>query len=124
MIFDGDCNFCALWVHRWRQTTRDAVDFLPSQDPQIAARFPELPPEALETAVHLVETDGSVCSGAEAAFRALAYNPHEHWLLDLYAGSPGLARIAEWGYRFVVGHRRLFSALTRLGWGGHVEPPA
>jgi predicted DCC family thiol-disulfide oxidoreductase YuxK len=124
MIFDGDCNFCALWIQRWRRTTREAVDFLASQDPQIAVRFPELPREALETAVYLIEPDGSVSSGAEAAFRALAHGPGKHWLLDLYAGLPGFAPIAEWGYRFLARHRRFFSALARLGWGGHVQPPA
>ena len=32
MVFDGDCNFCTLWIRRWQQMTGDAVDYLPSQD--------------------------------------------------------------------------------------------
>src|SRR5205823_5910169 len=69
------------------------------------------------------ETDGSVYSGAEAALRALAHNPHEQWLLDWYEHSPVFAHTSEKAYRFVAGHRRFFSALTRLAWGRHVEPP-
>src|SRR5256885_10825247 len=42
-LFDGDCNFCKLWIKRWQQTTGDRVDFLPFQDPQIAEHFPEIP---------------------------------------------------------------------------------
>ena len=28
MVFDGDCNFCTLWIRRWQQMTGDAVDYL------------------------------------------------------------------------------------------------
>ncbi len=61
--------------------------------------------------------------GAEAVFRALAHNPHEDWLLDWYEHSPVFAQTTEWGYRVVARHRSLFSALTRLAWGRHLDPP-
>ena len=83
MVFDGDCNFCTLWVRRWQQMTGDAVDYLPAQDPRIAAQFPEIPREQFDTAVQLIETDGSVYSGAEAVFRTLAHNPKRQWPLPL-----------------------------------------
>jgi predicted DCC family thiol-disulfide oxidoreductase YuxK len=124
MIFDGDCNFCKFWVARWQLTTRESVDYLPFQDPAVAARFPELPRERFESAVHLIEPDGAVYSGAEAAFRALATNPRAHWLPDWYARSPAFARATERAYRFVAEHRELFSTLTRLAWGKHFQPPS
>lgn len=123
MIFDGDCNFCRFWVQRWQLTTGERVDYLPFQDPNVSSRFPELPRERFETAVHLIEPDGSVYHGAHAAFRTLAHNPRAHWLLDWYAHSPAFARATEWAYRFVAGHRAIFSALTRVAWGNHFEPP-
>lgn len=122
IIFDGDCNFCTVWVRRWQHATGDRVDYLAFQDPSVAARFPELPRERFETAVHLVETDGSVYSGAEAAFRALGHAPHEPVLLDLYLRYSSFARLAETVYRFVARHRGLFSFLTQVAWGRHVEP--
>ena len=51
MLFDGDCNFCKLWIKRWQQTTGDRVDFLPFQDPQIAEHFPEIPRAQLEQGI-------------------------------------------------------------------------
>ena len=123
MIFDGDCRFCALWIGRWQQATGDHVEYLPFQDPRVAERFPEIPREQFETAVQLVETNGRVYSAAEAVFRALAHNPRLAWPLWCYQKSPSLAALAEAGYRFVARRRPLFSALTRLGWGRHVEPP-
>jgi predicted DCC family thiol-disulfide oxidoreductase YuxK len=123
IIFDGDCNFCGVWIRRWRHITGDRVDYLPFRDPSIPTRFPEIPREQLETAVHLIDPDGTVYTGAEAAFRALAHNPHEQWLLDWYIHSRGFSRTSERVYRFVASHRALFSTLTRWLWGEHVDPP-
>lgn len=124
LIYDGDCNFCAVWVRRWKYTTGDRVDYVAFQGPSIATRFPEIPRQRFENAVHLIETDGSVFSGAEAALRALGHGEHEPWLLDFYLRSPAFARLTEWMYRFVARRRRLFSFLTRLAWGTNVEPPS
>ncbi len=123
MVYDGDCNFCSLWVHRWQRTTGDHLDYLPFRDPSVAVRFPEVPRGQFETAVQLVEPDGGVYGGAEAVFRALALNPHEGWLLDWYEHSPVFAHASEWGYRLVARHRGFFSGVTRLGWGRHLDPP-
>ena len=84
MVFDGDCNFCTLWIRRWQQMTGDAVDYLPAQDPRIAEQFPEIPRAQFDTAVQLIEPDGTVHSGAEAVFRTLAHNPKRHWPLHIY----------------------------------------
>ena len=110
MIYDGDCNFCSLWIHRWQHATGDQLDYLPFQDPDVAARFPEVPRGQFETAVQLIETDGRVYGGAEAVFRALAHNPRRGRLLNWYEHSPAFARVTEWGYRLVARHRWFFSA--------------
>lgn len=123
MVFDGDCKFCGLWIGRWRQMTGDAVDYLPSQDPQIFARFPEIPREHFRASVQLIEPDGKVFSGAEAVFRALAENSKMEWLVDSYKSAPGFSTITEYAYRFIARHRAAFSFLTRIGWGRHVEKP-
>jgi lipase maturation factor 1 len=123
MVYDGDCRFCGLWIRRWRQLTGNAVDFLISQDPQITERFPEIPPEQFDTAVVLIEPDGTVFSGAEAVFRGMDKNPKYEWPLHLYESSPAFADITEVAYRFVARHRVGFSYLTRFLWGRHVEQP-
>jgi predicted DCC family thiol-disulfide oxidoreductase YuxK len=112
MIYDGDCNFCSRWIRRWQHTTDDHLDYLPFQDPRVAARFPEVPRGRLETAVQLIETDGCVYGGAEAVFRALAHKPRSGWLLNWYEGSPVFARATEWGYRLVARHRGFFSVFS------------
>jgi predicted DCC family thiol-disulfide oxidoreductase YuxK len=112
LVFDGDCNFCTLWVRRWQQMTGDSVDYLPAQDPRIAAQFPEIPSHQFDTAVVLIETDGRVYSGAEAVFRTWSHNPDRQWPLRGYEKSPPLARLTELAYRLVSENRPLFSRLT------------
>jgi predicted DCC family thiol-disulfide oxidoreductase YuxK len=120
LIFDGDCGFCSLWVGRWEQITGDSVDYLPAQTEGLAARFPEIPRAAYDVAVQLVEPDGRVYAAAEAVLRSLAHAPHGRWPLRAYQSIPFVAPAAELGYRFVAGHRRFFSRLTRWLWGRHV----
>ncbi|MGB8368127.1 MAG: lipase maturation factor family protein [Limisphaerales bacterium] len=124
LVFDGDCNFCTWWVRRWQLMTGDRVDYLPAQDPRIAAQFPEIPRQQFDTAVQLIETDGSVYSGAEAVFRTLAHHSNHQWPLHGYEKSKSFANLAEWTYRLVSENRTLFSLLTRWFWGRHVEQPS
>ena len=123
MVYDGDCNFCGIWIRRWRQATRNAVDYLPSQDSQIASRFPEIPKEHYQTSVQLIEPDGRLFTGAEAVFRSLAKNPTTEWPYQLYRISPAFSRFTEFAYGFVASHRTGFSFLTRFLWGRHAERP-
>ena len=76
--------------------------YLPFQDESVAARFPEIPREDFEQAVHLILPDGSVCSGAEAVFRSLAEAGKERWLLWLYQKFPGFAELTEMLYEEVA----------------------
>jgi lipase maturation factor 1 len=115
VVYDGDCDFCSLWIRRWQQSTGDQVEYLPFQDPAVGARFSEVPREQFESAVQLVATDGCVYGGAEAIFRLLAWNQHGRWLLAWYEYSTLFAHATEWGYRLVARHRGFFSFLTRLG---------
>jgi predicted DCC family thiol-disulfide oxidoreductase YuxK/uncharacterized membrane protein YphA (DoxX/SURF4 family) len=121
LIFDGDCGFCRLWIHRWKSETGDAVDYAPSQ--QLADRFPEIPREAFDRSVQLVLPTGEVLEGAHAAFRALAQAPGRRWLLAAYRSVPGFAAVSELAYRLVARHRRAASAATRVLWGPRVEKP-
>ena len=112
MVYDGDCNFCTLWIRRWQQTAGDSVDYLPAQDPSISVRFPEIPREHFNTAVQLIEADGAVYSGAEAVFRTLAHSPNRQWLLRAYKNSPAFVSLTEWAYRLVA-RKRTFSHSLR-----------
>lgn len=113
VIFDGDCGFCRRWIAGWRTATGDSVDYFPAQEPEIGRRFPEIPRGAFDASIQLVETNGEVCHGSEAVFRALSRAPEKRWLLGAYERIPLFAKASEACYRFVARHRMFFSFLTR-----------
>ncbi len=71
MIYDGDCGFCRGWIRRWQLATGDRVEYAPFQE--AAERFPHIPREQFARAVHLIEPNGDVLTGARAVFRSLAF---------------------------------------------------
>ena len=121
LIWDGQCHFCRRWIERWREITGGAVDYATSQES--AERCPEIPREQFERSVILVESDGSVFSGAEAVFRSLRCRSSKKWLAWSYYHVPGFAPISESVYKIISLNRRFASAITRLLWGNDVRPP-
>jgi len=122
LVYYGDCGFCRRWVARWKSLTGDRVDYAPYQ--QVAAQFPAVAPHRFAEAAQLIEPDGQVLSGAQAVFKTLSYAPGRGWLLWAYRHMPGAAAVSEAAYRFVARHRRGASVLTRLLWGGDLQPPS
>ncbi|PYJ26194.1 MAG: hypothetical protein DME90_12360 [Verrucomicrobia bacterium] len=93
LIWDGECDFCRLWIERWREITAGN------------------------------EPDGETSFAAEAVYRSLGYRSSRKWLAWSYDHVPGFAAISEIAYKFVARHRGLGSTLTRLLWGKDVRPP-
>ncbi len=112
LVYDADCGFCRRRVARWQDLTGDRVEYVASRD--AAARFPGVGPQTFDTAVWLVGPDGTITTGAEAVFGALATAPGHGWKRWAYRNVGGFAATSEWIYRFVAGHRPAFSALTRV----------
>src|SRR5438034_1367346 len=122
IIWDGECHFCRRWIERWREITRDTVDYATSQES--AERFPEIPREQFERSVIYIEADSSVFFGAEAVFRSLRCRSSKKWLAWSYEHVPGFAAVLESFYRIIASNRRFASAITRLLWGDDIRPPA
>ena len=122
LVYDGNCGFCAQWVERIRGAAGDRVAFAPSQE--AGGRFPQITPEQFKNAVWWIGPDGNVCSGAEAALRALAFTgPAGKLLWWTYQRLPWFAWCAEACYRLVARNRKTVSTVTRWLWGQDLLRP-
>jgi len=121
LIWDGDCDFCRLWIERWREMTADKVDYTTYQ--QAGDRFHEISPEQFNRSLVLIQSDGTVFFAAEAAYRSLASHRSREWLAWGYDHVPGFAAVSETAYGFIARHREFSSAITRLLWGKDVRRP-
>jgi predicted DCC family thiol-disulfide oxidoreductase YuxK len=121
MIWDGECDFCRLWIERWREITAGNVDYATYQ--AVAGRFPEIPIDHFQRSMILIEPDGEVFFAAEAVYRSLRYRSSRKSLAWSYDHIPGFAAVSETTYKFIARHRGLGSTVTRLLWGKDVRPP-
>src|ERR1051325_73189 len=121
VIWDGDCDFCRLWIERWREITVGNVDYIRYQN--AADRFHEIPADKFKRSIVLIEPDGTVLFAAEAVYRSLANRRSREWLAWSYGHVPGFAAISEIGYGLIARHRKFASAITRLLWGRDVRRP-
>ena len=72
LLFDGQCQFCTAQMERLlRHTPAGFVEPISQFHPGVPERFPGLPQEALLTAMHLIEPNGRVVPGIEAAVRTI-----------------------------------------------------
>ena len=121
LIWDGDCDFCRLWIERWREMTAGKVDYTTYQE--AANRFPEIPPNEFDRSLVLIQPDGTVVFAAEAACRSLANRRSREWLGWTYDHVPGFSAASETGYAFIARHRKFASTITRLLWGKDMRRP-
>src|ERR1051325_869137 len=119
LIFDGTCDFCRMWIDRWKDTTADTIDYAPYQE--VSPEFPDIPIDAFQRSVVLVEPDGRISKAAEAVFRALSYVPRKKWIYAFYKNVPPFASVSEAAYRLIAGHRNFFLRITRALWGKSVR---
>jgi len=122
LIWDGECDFCRLWIERWREITEGKVDYATYQE--AAVRFPEIPVDQFTRAMAFIKPDGDVFFAADAVYRSLAYRRSRRLLAWSYDRVPGFAAVSETGYGFIARHRNFASAVTRLLWGNDVRRPA
>jgi len=120
LVYDGNCEFCRLWITRWRAIAGEWVDFAPSAE--LATVFPELPGDLYAKSVVLIEPSGDVFAGAEAALRTLAHSPGKDFLYWIYRHMFGAGWLMEKAYAFIARRRDLALKTTRLLWGASVEP--
>ena len=123
LYWDGDCDFCRRWVDRWAHTTDGSVDFQTLQEAPspIQAAAGGLPFQRIV----LVQADGTLVTGAEAALSALAGKDRDAArAYSLYRRLPWVGPAMERGYAWVARHRELGGQLTRLFWGHTTRVPS
>jgi lipase maturation factor 1 len=121
VIWDGDCEFCRLWIERWCGITMGKVDYVTYQT--VGDRFPEIPADEFTRSIVFIEPNGTAFFGAEAVYRSLAYRSSREWLAWSYNHVPGFAPLSASAYRLIARHRKFASAATRLLWGKDVRQP-
>jgi predicted DCC family thiol-disulfide oxidoreductase YuxK len=105
VLYDGECGLCRESVRRLRRADRRGrMEFLSSSDPSVPLLFPDIPPQALDQSIHVIDAEGEVWDRAEAV-RVIASELPFLGLLAPILGLPGIRAAADSAYRWVAGNR-------------------
>jgi len=109
LIYDGDCGLCqrAVALVR-RRMVPGALETLPCQAPERAARFPHVSEEACLSAMQLAFPDGHVYAGAEALPPLLRRLRGYRWLARVLE-LPDIRAVSPPVYAWIARHRQFLS---------------
>jgi predicted DCC family thiol-disulfide oxidoreductase YuxK len=104
LIWDAECGFCKYWITKWQMIVDEQnIDLRPYQE--VADDFPDLDKGLFKKAVRLVTPDGTVYSGASAAFKSLELGGATNLPMSWYELNPTFAELTEWLYQKVADNR-------------------
>jgi predicted DCC family thiol-disulfide oxidoreductase YuxK len=116
VVYDGHCKVCGRLVKmltKW--DTGHDLEIIPSQTPEVHARFPWIPPRAYNESVQVIRnTDGKTWQGAGALEELLNVLP-KGWLISWLFKIPFARPLAERFYRWFARNR------YKLGCGDHCQ---
>jgi len=109
VIYDGECAFCRRSVERIRRLDRrDRFEYVPSQSPDLLARFPQLARHDLNSGMRVVLPGGTAHAGADAVYQIARRLPRTAWFAWLYR-VPGARWLARRAYAWVAARRHRFA---------------
>jgi predicted DCC family thiol-disulfide oxidoreductase YuxK len=113
VVFDGDCRVCTRIAGALKEWDGERqLEIVTSQQPEVMARFPWIPPHAYADALQLIAADGTTWQGAAAIEELLGVLPRGRlvsWLFTI----PFARTLADRFYRWFARNR------YRLGCGAH-----
>lgn len=116
MVWDGECGFCKYWITNWQSKTNDRIEYRTFQE--VAGLFKDIPLKEFKKASRLIETDGSIYSGPNSAYRSFIYFekgsfPAYAW----YQKNNWFTSLSDHAYNFIAKHRGFMLKLSKLFFG-------
>ncbi|WP_203295977.1 DCC1-like thiol-disulfide oxidoreductase family protein [Luteirhabdus pelagi] len=115
MVWDGECGFCKYWITHWQQLTEASITYKTYQE--VASNFPDIPLKEFKKASRLIETDGSVFSGPDSAFRSFTHSKKSNIWHSWYHKYRWFQKACDHSYNHIAKNRSFYYRLTVLAFG-------
>ncbi len=111
IIYDDACGFCSQGIERLKKITGTQIDYIGRS--KLNASSYGLQEKDLQESIKFIEfPETKVFSGAQAIFKAIAYNKFFKLPLCFYNYLPGFAWISEAVYKVIAKNRGKISQCT------------
>lgn len=110
MVYDGNCGFCKYWVIKWKKISGLEVDYKPYQE--VATQFKDLKVDHFKEAVRLINTDGSINNGPDAAYITYYNKGKATFLHKWYQEKKWFRGLSDLVYQWVADNRSFMSKVS------------
>jgi len=107
LIYDGECEFCVKWVHKFKVMAGKYITFIPLQN--LPVNYEYATRAACLKSVQYIDIDNRISKGAEAVFQLFHTAKKMSFLLTCYRRIPIFRFLTEYTYSLVARNRHLFS---------------
>lgn len=111
LIWDGTCGLCKWWAYHFRYLLDNRIALETSQEAR--KRISDITDQEFEEAVFLIEKDGRVTQGAEAAFRSFYIFDRFTYLYNWYHKSAWFRKLCDRFYKRVAHNRPFYFKVTK-----------
>lgn len=113
MVYDGKCGFCKYWIIKWKRISGNQIDYRSYQ--KVHHRFKDIPVNHFKEAVRLIDIDGTVYNGPDAAFMTFKMKGELPYLHRWYNKYLWFKKITNAVYQWIADHRNfMFKVSVRL----------
>ena len=120
VIFDGDCRFCRRWIRRYWNLKNEGIAWSSLQNAR--DQYPNISEDSFKQALHVIEPDGSIRTGAAACYRVLQLVGVRAWPLWLHEHASLARRVGTAIYSWVSKHRAAADRTSTLLHGNVAAP--
>ena len=107
LIYDGECDFCVKWVHKFKAMAGQFITFIPLQNLPVDYKY--VSREACLKSVQYIDRNNRVSKGAEAVFQLFHTAKKGSFLFTCYRRIPIFRILTEFIYSWAARNRHLFS---------------
>ena len=107
LIYDGECEFCVKWAHKFKVMAGKYITFIPLQN--LPVNYEYATRAACLKSVQYIDIDNRISKGAEAVFQLFHTAKKRSCLLTCYRRIPIFRILTEYVYSLVARNRHLFS---------------
>lgn len=122
MVYDGQCGFCKYWIIKWKKISGNQINYQAYQ--RVHEQFKDIEVSHFREAVRLIDTNGEIYNGPDAAFRTFYLKGRFGFLHRWYSKSQIVRKAFNRIYQWIADHRNFLFKVSKHLFGASARKPS